>query len=236
MARPLDLTIVICAHRYVSNTTFKSLELLRWHTVKTKMLYYIDVQSGDALIGRSRSVACTRFLEKGLSDYMLFVDDDIQFRPQEVEKIYQELKHGKDLVGGCYPVKRAEQLASWGNVPIDGLVHPCEYVATGFLGVSLKGLQTMVDKLNMPLLHPDLACRCYPFFESGVSKTSNDDLIYISEDWDFCDKARQAGMETYLHTGVWVEHEGPTVWTVAEAIENMKKAGTIREGNMETDD
>jgi len=198
------------------------------------MLYMIDVQSGDALIGRSRSVACTRFIEKGLSDYMLFIDDDIQFRPQEVEKIYEELKSGVDIIGGCYPVKRAEQLASWGNVPIDGLVHPCEYLATGFLGVSLKALNQIKDSLELPLLHPDISCRCYPFFESGVGKTSTGADIYISEDWDFCDKAHKAGIDTFLHTGVWVDHEGPTVWTVGEAIENMRKSGLVTEKGMAT--
>jgi len=165
---------------------------------------------------------------------MLFIDDDIQFRPQDVEKIYEELKHGKDIVAGCYPVKRAEQLSSWGNVRIDGTTQPCEYLATGFMGVSLKALETIKEKNELPLLHPDIACRCYPFFASGPAFTPQGDPIYISEDWDFCEKAHKAGVETHLHTGVWVDHEGPTVWTVAEAIENMKKAGTVTEQEMTT--
>ncbi len=205
------------------------MELFRWHTYKTKMTYWIDVHSGDALIGRARSVACTLFLEKGLSEYMLFIDDDISFKPTDIEMIYEELRHGKDLVGGCYPVKRAEQLASWGNVKIDGTVQLCEYVATGFMGISLKLLQGMRDKLELPLLHPDISCRCYPFFESGRGKTSGGDPIYISEDWDFCDKARQAGFTPYLHTGVWLGHEGPTIFTVEEAIENMQKSGAVKD-------
>ncbi len=229
MPRPLDLTIVLCAHRYITNVTFKSLEIFRWHTYKTKMLYYIDVRSGDALIGRSRSVGCTQFLKSGKSEYMLFIDDDIQFRPQDIEKVYGELKNGTDLIGGCYPVKRAEHLASWGNVPIDGQVHPCDYVATGFMGISLKLLEKMVKELEMPLLHPGEAFECYPFFENGASKTPQGDPIYISEDWDFCDKARLVGVTPMLHTGVWVDHEGPTVWTVAEAIENMKKSGVVKD-------
>jgi len=198
------------------------------------MTYWIDVHSGDALIGRARSVACTQFLEKGMSDYMLFIDDDIMFKPDAIEKIYQELKHGKDLVAGCYPVKQAEQLSSWGNCKLDGMVHPCDYLATGFMGISLKMLEKMVEDLKLPLLHPDIACRCYPFFESGSSKTPQGDPIYISEDWDFCDKAEKIGVTPYLHTGVWVAHEGPTVWTVEEAIENMRKAGTITEEEIAT--
>ncbi len=231
-SRPLDLTLVLCAHRYITNVTHKSLEVFRWRTVKTRMTYYIDVQSGDALIGRSRSIACTRFLEKGMSEYMLFIDDDIEFTPQDVEKIYEELKNGLNLVGGCYPVKRAEQLASWGNVQLDGMIHPCDYVATGFMGISREMLQKMVEKLDLPLLHPDIGHRCYPFFESGRGKTPKGDPIYISEDWDFCDKARLAGYTPYLHTGVWLGHQGPEVWTVRQAIENMKAAGTVKEGVM----
>ena len=118
------------------------------------MMYLTKVYTGDALIGRARSIACTEFLEKPMSPYMLFIDDDIAFKPGDIEKIYQELVHGKHLVGGCYPVKQAGQLASWGNVKLDGTVQPCEYIATGFMGISHDLLKEVVK--DLPLLHPEL--------------------------------------------------------------------------------
>ena len=46
-------------------------------------------------------------------------------------------------------------------------------------------------------------CECWPFFESGRYVP---ELYYISEDWDFCNKARTSGYKVYLHTGCLVDH------------------------------
>lgn len=219
------LQLTICAHREVSVGTFGSVVLMY---MKSRIPFYTMVFSGDALIGRSRSRACTGLLESNMAPYMLFVDDDIIFTPEDVEKIYEDLLKGYEIVGGCYPVKDASQLASlpWTpEVDFDADVVAVEYVATGFMGIAKTALQKIKDGLNLRIVNPSSAwAKCYPFFENyGFydRKGENKEPIYLSEDWDFCEKARKVGMEVYLDMRVRVKHLGISVATVDDAIRNV---------------
>jgi hypothetical protein len=226
MKPQLNILIVTCAHREISTTTVQSMEIFR---LSTNLLYAWIIYSNDALIGRARSIACTHFYERHLADYMLFIDDDIAFRPDDIEKVYRELLDGKDLVGGCYVVKDGSQLASacFTSVhKLDGRVVPIDYVATGFMGFSHRLIDRMVNELKLPLLHQAIWARCYPFFESGRhwDETLKED-IYISEDWNFCNKARQLGVQPYLHTGIWLGHQGIKIWDLKDLAEHQRRQG-----------
>ena len=74
----VDLQIILCGHRNIDTDTVKSLEKLRTHT---QIVYQVAVFTGDALIGRSRSRACTQYLDAHTAPYMLFIDDDMVFEP-----------------------------------------------------------------------------------------------------------------------------------------------------------
>jgi len=182
------------------------------------------INGGDALIGRTRSVAASNFLEHGPAEYMIFVDSDIVFEPEDLHRLHQNLVKGFDLVGGCYVVKDGSQLASFGwngQVTLDGTIQEIEYLATGFMGISRKLLEKMRDELNLPQLHAnEPATKCWPFFESGAQYDRADGRIYISEDWDFCEKARKVGVKCYLDTAIRLGHIGNYVW----CIDNLPSA------------
>jgi hypothetical protein len=179
-------------------------------------LYY--PKSGDALIGRSRSIACTEFMERFNTQWMVFIDADIVFEPSDLYTIYQDLKDGYDLIGGVYVVAGGKFFAHHARPPIDldNQIHQIGngYLSTGFTGISKRLLERMVKELELPLCHPtsDLF-KCYPFFESGAYQYEGQ-WIYRSEDWDFCDKARQLGVSPYLDTRIRVGHRKYKVYTV----------------------
>ncbi len=227
-----QIQITICAHREITVATIASMERFR---IATKLNYMWFPYSGDALIGRSRSFACTQFLEREWTpEYMLFIDDDISFKPDVIDKIYDDMTKGYDIVGGCYPVKDASQLASlpWEDEFVyDNTIKSVEYVSTGFMGITKTALRKIKDGIPLKIVNPNDWSRCYPFFEShgfygrngdGRKRTSNDP-IYLSEDWDFCEKARKVGLEVYLDTSVLVDHQGPRTATVAEVVYNQSK-------------
>jgi hypothetical protein len=197
---------------------------------------------GDALIGRARSIQATWFLEHVPYPYMIFLDSDIIFEPESLKKLHDDLKAGYDLVGGVYTVRYAQQLAhtNKNGIILDGSIKEIDYLSTGFMGISKKLLQSIVDKLKLPLCHANFPhFRCYPFFESTAVQY-NGEWIYESEDWDFCRKAKQAGFNAYLDTSILLGHEGNKVWTVGDmpkgAIKELpgkivlpsKKAGHVR--------
>lgn len=217
MRPQLNIQLTSCAHREVSGGTVSSMEIFR---LKTRLLYTWILYQHDALIGRARSIACSHFLKSHIAECMLFIDDDMLFMPEDIEKIYQEIKSGKDLVGGCYVVKDGSQLSSagvGGPIELDGRVISIDYLATGFMGISWRLLDRMVKELDLTLLHKGEWAECYPFFESGYRKATDNFKgidIYISEDWDFCDKARKIGVQPYLHTGIWLGHLGGKIWDI----------------------
>lgn len=188
-----------------------------------KHSYDVMYQSGDALIGRSRSIACTAFLKANQAPYMIFIDTDIIFLPEEVDRLLDSMLAGHDVIGGAYSVASGDRLAIRGwteNIIVDGRIVEVEYISTGFFGISRKALELIRDKCSktykdqngnfvttqgLPLLHKGDWCEEYPFFESGATNLSLEPF-YISEDWDFCNKAREAGLKVYFHTGCLVDH------------------------------
>ncbi len=219
----LDFVLTMFSHRGPTALTTSSIEKFR---MKTKLIYYLSVYSGDALLSRARSLACTHFLDNNYSPYILLLDDDIIFEPHHIEKIVQDMKDGYDLVGGAYTVRDGSQLASYGwdgKIPMDGKVCEIEYLATGFMGISRNALIKIRDNLNLPILNLKEWARCWPFFECGRNTERKGDPIYISEDWDFCEKARKAGIKTYLDTSVQLGHIGQKIFTIKDLIENKRK-------------
>ena len=215
----LDFVIYFCGHGNTKDYTVISLDKLHTHTKYRFETRYIP---GDALIGRSRSRACTQFLWCDDSPYMIFIDTDIVFEPEHIEKIYRSLQAGYPIAAGAYSVATGTHLAirTRGAIAFDNQIKEVEYASTGFMGVSRVALKQIKKKLDLPLLHKGEWCECYPFFECGRYM---DEKIYISEDWDFCNKARQAGLKVYVHTGALVGHVKDRVIWANEVLNRMVK-------------
>ena len=64
----------------------------------------------DALISRARSMLVAAFLDDASSTHLLFVDADISFEPQQVERM---LRLDKDFTGALYPLKSID----WNLIP-----------------------------------------------------------------------------------------------------------------------
>ncbi len=237
----LDLAIYTCAHRTIDAATVSAMEMFRF---SSKINYLWMILTGDALIGRARSICVTKFyqnsLEKKVSSapYMLFIDDDILFKPDDIHRIYRDLKEGNDLVGGAYPVKDGTELACTGygeEIPFDGRLVDCRYLATGFMGISARLVDKMIKELKMnhwtdkceetpiPLLHQGIWCEAYPFFENYGRTDSPFGKIWLSEDYEFCEKAIKVGITPKLDTGIQLCHAGQHIYKFQDVVENHKR-------------
>jgi len=207
----LDFVLYTSSYGAVTTHTISCVEELH----KTNYRFEWRFQTGDALVARSRSIATYLFLKDNNAPHMIFLDGDITFTPQDIEKLLSALNGGYDVVGGLYPVRGAGFLAQrgWnGQMPITGNLEEVQFVSTGFLGISRKILEAIVK--DMPILSKGNWSECYPTFENGKFES-----IYISEDWDFCNKVRQVGGKVYAHTGIQLGHLKEYIYTAQEAIE-----------------
>jgi len=174
-------------------------------------------------------------MEGGPSDYLIFLDSDIVFRPIDLKQLSDDLHEGYDLIAGCYPTRSGTQLAShwWDDTPPQGElgIYEAQFISTGFFGISKRLLKGMVEKLKLPILHPNDVGRSYPFFEDhrgwiGKPDASGSKDIWISEDWDFCEKAREVGVKSYLDTRIQLQHQGTKVvgmQDIADYHEKLEK-------------
>ena len=199
----LDFCIFICGYGETKDLTVVSICRLYKSGFRFDEPRYVGPET---MIARSRSRACTQFLKLETAPYMIFIDSDIVFSASDIEKLYNALKQGYDIVAGGYPMRggQAFPIRSWHKpVTFDNEIHEVEYVSAGFLGISRRALEQIRDKLELPLLHAGSTMECYPFFENGRYLP---EMFYLSEDWDLCQKARQVGLKVYFHTGVLVNH------------------------------
>ncbi len=235
MARTDVFVVVTPAWRGIEANTAMCIE--RAHHKQLPFIWFPQV--GDALIGRARSIAATRFMEKFDSEYLIMLDSDIVFEPEQLDRLYQDMKNGHQLVGGIYTVRGGQFLAHHGvdgHLLVDGTIREVQYLSTGFMGITKTLLQKIVDELHLPLCHPDTPTfRCYPFFENTAVEY-NGKWIYESEDWDFCRKVRKVGGIPECDTSIMLGHIGERIWTFQDqppeacripTKKEVKKAGGI---------
>lgn len=212
-----SVCVAMCVHRGIDPQAFKLLSLLQ---ACPDPQVFTMVQQGDALIDRSRAIVASRFLENTECDVLFFLDDDIIYNPKEVIKISQlMLKDDRlDIVGGAYMVKTDKNphfaIKTLDDKPLifgeNGAIEEVMYVSTGFMGIHRRVIQKMVDSGKFPLCHPN-DFRFYPFFKP-TEKQVEGNWIYMSEDWAFCDRARELGSKIWVDTTVKLGHAGRYVY------------------------
>lgn len=161
-------------------------------------------------------------------DVWFNVDADIRFRRQDVDMMIEHVENGVALVYGIYPKKEEKTepcLCVFPNMdqpdPKTGLVE-LRRSGRGFMLVKREVLEAMKEDNGGPALryHNHDAIQ-WDFFPSGVvwgSKSaldSNDrdaDGIpireWISEDWYFCERAREVGFPTMVDARIALGHIG----------------------------
>ena len=124
---------------------------------------------GCGSASRARNIMAQRFLKDNQSPYLIFLDRDIVFTPEDIGKLLENLRNGYDLIAGCYAIKGAMTLTSSGDgkesLRLDGTIKEVKYLATGFMGISRNLLEKMKVGLELPLLHEGVDMEAYPFFE-----------------------------------------------------------------------
>jgi FkbM family methyltransferase len=201
----------------------------------------------DALIIRARNRGASGFLESR-ADVFVSIDSDIEFDPQHLLRI-AEKAYEYDIIGGAY-VKRtghspelairlltteAEQeiVFAEGQPPAE-----VEYLATGFMAVHRRVFEKIRDEWHggLEIQHPS-SLRFYPFFDPISVRKESGEIYRLSEDWSFCQRARDVGFKCYIDPTVRLRHWGLYDFTLEDAVRPPRPVpGVIiwhRKGTME---
>lgn len=171
--------------------------------------------SNESLISRARSRLASFFLDSDC-DYLLSIDADIEFPSDAVDRL---ICHDKDIIAAPYPVKSTPTRWAVGfnaDPPayLEGVV-PVRYVSTGFSLVKrhvIEALSTPDLKfyevndsrsyhaIYLPMLHES---------DTGVR-------LYLSEDYAFCQRAKDAGFEIFCDFDIRLRHWGMNPYEMLE--------------------
>lgn len=168
---------------------------------------YMVPDRNDSLVQRARNVMVRKFLDTGY-EYLMFIDSDIEFEPDDVAKVWNLDARVK---GGIYPMKHPEKdwYAAWSKgklvtkLPDEPM--PCDYLGTGFLMMHRSVFEDM--KARWPERgHAEGEYEdCFAWFHPRVDE---DQGIYLSEDYAFCEDVREMGVEILADPTVKLLHHG----------------------------
>ena len=209
-------SILLCAYRSVTVKTFRSIMSLATPGWGVRLL------EGDALITRVRATAVSQWWRDTPDDVFLMLDDDISFRADDADRLVHLCRSGYDIICGAYVKADATDVAlrmlpdstvifGPGQEPVE-----VKYAATGFMAVHRRVIEAL--KATLPLCHPDQPWSFWPMFTEFVR-----DSEFLSEDFAFCARARDAGFAVWLDPTIVTAHTKPRELT----LDDLKRARGI---------
>jgi hypothetical protein len=183
------------------------------------------------------------------ADVMVIIDDDVQFQPEDLWRIVDGAREHNCLYGGVYFTReRVPHSASLGlnETPMrfqayddDGNRLPpnpveIRYLATGFMAIPRTVLAAMLvtEYEEKQGYHTIEYCErgggdlpFYDFFrtfvieDEDIADRSRKVAHYLSEDWAFGERARQAGYRTLADQSIMLGHRGVVTLTAFDAAQ-----------------
>lgn len=210
--------LCVCASREISVTTFDAVMSLVGNPGAHGWRVTRAAESG---LLRARSIWASRWWRETCGDVFVMVDSDIGFHPNDLESIVAQARAKRSIVVGAYSVRDGAHLALRGNPNATGTIEfgpglePVEitYGATGFMAVHRDVLDAMIPTLQ--LCHANQPWAMWPMFDFQVypDETAGG-FNWLSEDWEFCRRARDLGFTVWLDRTIILRHMGEVPFTV----------------------
>jgi hypothetical protein len=169
---------------------------------------------GQSLVSRARNWITGDFLDTDFT-HCLWVDSDIIFTPQDVERL---ASHDEAIVGGFYPFKTPGKL-TLATFFYDPPPRPDERgllsmrcMGAGFLLVRRDVFERMIAAYGPEISYPDAEHGRidHDFWQVGVYRGPDaySRGCYLNEDVFFCQNALDLGFKVYGDTQVVLKHIG----------------------------
>lgn len=183
-------------------------------------VYYPDIRQ-DGLITRVRQKMLSEFMQQGPFDWVFCIDDDIVGPHWTISHL---MKRDKDIVGGLYRVKDYDEVKC-ASMGLDGLrpdargLIPMRYLSAGSMLVRGEIIERMIEHYRQA---PDMPTSwwpdsleyqdeelgtCWALWDTCVVRDEDHpEGKFLSEDWAFCYRARQMGIEIWGDATLPVGH------------------------------
>lgn len=172
-------------------------------------------QVGDALMERVRGMSATYFLRETDADVHLSLDSDIvQFTKSDMDLMCEQAEE-LGIVGAAYICRStartfpASQFKDEQRVDFnkDTTPVPIRWIATGCVAVARRVFEKMAE--GMPLLHASEGKRAWYDFYETMHYDMDGEMIKLSEDFSFSERAKDLGFESHINPAIRIGHQGP---------------------------
>jgi hypothetical protein len=210
--------IVLCTPIYTNVTPqfLSSVLQLQLLFIKKNIPFQYIFLSNDSLIPRARNKLCKYFLDIPNAMYLLFIDSDIEFNPNDIIRLYLA---NKDIIGIAYALKKLYNDKTIGVYNLlddcideDKEINEALEIGTGIMLIKRYVLLKMIESnpddyilLDNPedVEKPINERKYYRFFDTLINNNR-----YLSEDYMFCQKWRNLNGKIYLLKNTVTVHHG----------------------------
>jgi hypothetical protein len=201
------LSILFCTPCYggmVHEAHFRSCLNLKEELTKGGVEHDWLTGRNESLVTRARNEMTANFLKTDHS-HMMWLDADIEFEPEHVAKLWNM---DADIAVGIYCMKKKKEqwFAAWmgGKLikDLDQFNGPIEvdYAGTGFMMIRRNVVEALVktsESYEGPM-----------GITPALYMTPVEDGVFLSEDYFFCKRAREAGFKIKADPSVRLIHWG----------------------------
>jgi len=198
-----------CYGGNITEGTFSSVINLTVMALQLGMKMTFETLSNESFISRGRNSLAAKFLA-GTYSHLMFIDADIQFNAEDVVRL---VLHDQDVVGGVYPQKTIPPkmvVNTLDNAETQGDLLEVGTLGTGFMLikrqvfiklVSENIVDNYVDSIG---LSEEFEKHQFTFFDSMLDTQKR----YLTDDWAFCRRSRQAGFKIWADKTIELIHSG----------------------------
>ena len=175
-------------------------------------------EPNSALLPMARSQLVSLSLELDDWTHIIMADADMSFTSRDICEL---IEADKDYIGAAYPKKcyPIEITSSTGDgiLKVEGHLAQCLYVGTGLVCIKRETIEKLVDKYADTLAfkavdgHRSEQVRYEVIDLFAIITNGGDERdpeLYLTEDYAFSKRVRDAGMEVWQHLNVNPTHTG----------------------------
>jgi hypothetical protein len=193
----------------------------------------------DSHIDRARNVIANLWYQENKTDWLLWIDADIEFTPADIARLFTHAQHGHKFLAGLYAMKCllptfvANVRPGSKPDPESGLIEVL-HAGTGFLLIHRSVLTDLqkhprITAYDCPPNSPWAGTSHYNYFQSGPYGTPSATTgrkQWQSEDWMLCELWRELGGQVLADTNIKLRHLGrllfpPSVSELQGAFESL---------------
>lgn len=176
------------------------------------------------LVQFARNYLLHKFLADGTFTHLLWIDSDLGWDPTAILRM---LARNKEVIGGVYPLKTKAPTYPYvyDDGPVVDGIQRAERIPTGFMLCTLGACQRVADSVGKH----QMEYHGEKFMVPNVFDLVQEGRDYWGEDFVFCKRLRNLGIDIWVEMDVDFQHIGLTAFTgnLARHMGSEPAAGSL---------